>query len=412
LDIPAYKAHNQLTTVIKALITLCIGLGFYFLTSTFQTDQHQIERTFKVLNLSGMILILWCVVQAIDWYSDHDYSLWLINTNYLYSVSRVTNGRISGFALEPSWLAHMLNMIYLPWWFAATIKGFSVHKKRVLFFSFENLLFLGGIIFLFLTLSRAGLFSFLLMIAYITSRWGIRFIRTLRDLLLNRWSFVNKIPYSKTMLTSTMIILILAIIVSAAIGIGVFLSKTDPRMADLFNFNFSQPNAILKYAEELAFGPRVVYWGAGWEIFNRHPIFGVGLGNAGFFFPDTLPDYAWHLVEVQELLFKSSDLLNIKNLWIRLLAETGIIGFSLFITWLFVLWRGLRSIENHKVKIFPVIALMGQFCIVGLLSEGFSIDSFALPYIWFGLGLVTAGVSLAYKDYQKEAPQLMEEINE
>jgi hypothetical protein len=37
-----------------------------------------------------------------------------------------------------------------------------------------------------------------------------------------------------------------------------------------------------------------------------------------------------------------------------------------------------------------MLALMGKLAIIALIFEGFSVDSFALPYLWFGLGLVTA----------------------
>ncbi len=37
-----------------------------------------------------------------------------------------------------------------------------------------------------------------------------------------------------------------------------------------------------------------------------------------------------------------------------------------------------------------MLALMGKLVIVALVFEGFSVDSFALPYLWFALGLVTA----------------------
>jgi hypothetical protein len=37
-----------------------------------------------------------------------------------------------------------------------------------------------------------------------------------------------------------------------------------------------------------------------------------------------------------------------------------------------------------------MMALMGKLVILALVFEGFSVDSFALPYLWFALGLVTA----------------------
>jgi len=36
------------------------------------------------------------------------------------------------------------------------------------------------------------------------------------------------------------------------------------------------------------------------------------------------------------------------------------------------------------------VGLTGQITIIGLIVEGFSLDTFALPYYWMTLGLVVA----------------------
>jgi len=87
-------------------------------------------------------------------------------------------------------------------------------------------------------------------------------------------------------------------------------------------------------------------------------------------------------------------LLNLKNLWVRLLAETGIVGFSVFVSWLFTLvLTGVNFLKNNK-KIISTLTLAGLFTIVALLAEGFSVDSFALPYFWVSLGLMTSAINL------------------
>jgi hypothetical protein len=47
---------------------------------------------------------------------------------------------------------------------------------------------------------------------------------------------------------------------------------------------------------------------------------------------------------------------------------------------------------------------MGVFVILSFLAEGFSVDSFALPYLWFALGLLTATSVLA----RQNSSQLLE----
>jgi O-antigen ligase len=166
--------------------------------------------------------------------------------------------------------------------------------------------------------------------------------------------------------------------------------RIDPRMGSLFKISFDQDNPILRYFNQLKFGDRVVYWLTGWNIFNKFPIFGVGLGKAGFYFPQNIPDYGWSLLEVRKLLYRSHLLLNVKSLWFRLLAETGIVGFSLFAGWVISLisrmvdkYRSLNPLER-------MVGFAGLIVVAGMVFEGLSIDSFAMPYWWISLGLAVS----------------------
>jgi hypothetical protein len=85
-------------------------------------------------------------------------------------------------------------------------------------------------------------------------------------------------------------------------------------------------------------------------------------------------------------------------LWVRLLSESGIIGFSLFCTWLYVLWFAGKNLEQQAARELRLFGWMAFFVIVAFLAEGFSIDSFALPYLWVSLGLVTAASTVARKE--------------
>jgi len=158
-------------------------------------------------------------------------------------------------------------------------------------------------------------------------------------------------------------------------------------MASLFKFSFDQDNSLLRYFNQLKFGDRVVYWLTGWNIFNEFPILGVGLGNAGFYFPKNIPPYGWSLLEVRRLLYRSHLLLNVKSLWFRLLAETGIVGISLFIGWVISLISCLVDKYRSLNQLEQMMGFAGLLVVVGMVFEGLSIDSFAMPYWWVSLGL-------------------------
>ncbi len=161
-------------------------------------------------------------------------------------------------------------------------------------------------------------------------------------------------------------------------------------MDRLFDRAANSPT-IWHFTNRLAFAERAVAWSTGWEIFNHHPLFGVGLGNAGFFFNDEMPSFGWLLTEIRDIYYRQPFLFNTKSIWARLLAEGGIFSFVFFAAWIYLLWRSARAMMESRDSQIAVIGWTGAFFLVELVFEGFSIDSFALPYIWFTAGLVTAG---------------------
>ncbi|MRS04883.1 hypothetical protein EG832_16960 [bacterium] len=178
------------------------------------------------------------------------------------------------------------------------------------------------------------------------------------------------------------------------------MTKIDSRMALLFDFQTIQQLGFLGWASRLVFAERIVYWIAGFSVFVLYPIFGVGLANIGFLIPQTMTAFGYSLPEVLRIYLNNTFIPNAKNLWVRILGETGIVGFSVFVAWLWVAWKTARAIERHPSPIAQAMGLTGQVVIVGLIFEGFSLDTFALPYYWITLGLVLA----VYRIFFHQAP--------
>ncbi len=95
------------------------------------------------------------------------------------------------------------------------------------------------------------------------------------------------------------------------------------------------------------------------------------------------------------MLYQWTTLPNIKSLWVRLLAETGAVGFALFLCWGYVLWRSAQFLRAQRDPLLKMVGLAGCFTLIGFLIEGFSLDTFALPYYWLSFGLLTAACELA-----------------
>jgi len=48
------------------------------------------------------------------------------------------------------------------------------------------------------------------------------------------------------------------------------------------------------------------------------------------------------------------------------------------------------SLQRRRSPVLGVFGLAGQLAVLAFLVEGFSIDSFALPYLWVTLGLAAS----------------------
>ena len=389
IKFPVYQKFTALDTEKEALLTFMIAIGVYFLFALwFRTLKH-LSFAAVLINVSGLILVVWCLAQLyVILVRGGEYPGWMVRIQFWVSVRSLLDHtfltRVGGFAYEPSWLAHQLNIIFIPFWFAATITGYSSVRKlgRI---SMENILLFGAILALVFSFSRIGLLALVLMFAYALWRLqihGISWIQKRYNLTLSWWE------------RALIVVGMLIVYVVLLFAILIFMARIDPRFERLMSLE-EIPLNFFELASRVNFAERVVYWANGFQTFARYPLLGVGLGNTGFFFPQNLPVIASRLNEIIYVLTTEYYLPNVKSFWVRLLSETGLVGFSLFCTWFYVLWRGGKHLERQTSREYRLFGWMAFFVIVAFLAEGFSIDSFALPYLWVSLGVVTAASTIA-----------------
>lgn len=395
-EIPPYKDIPVLASSIKSVFTLMIGISFYLVSSSFLASTKSFQLTRQVVNWSGLLVIFWSIFQVVVFTSRGFYFEWMQSLQSNVSTSQFFQNRATGFALEPSWLAHQLNLLYLPGWLAASITRNSAHKYKIGFFIFEDFLLIGGAATLLLTLSRVGIMAFVLMLGFFFLRLNFLMENLLETKVLKTKQLSNRLPPK--------VFRILFFLILSCIYLGVILvviqifKRFDPRMASLFSFSDFKDNIFLRYANSLKFGERIVYWLAAWEVFGSYPLLGVGLGMTGYYFPQNIIGYGWTLYEVRMLIYRSTGLLNAKSLWFRLLAESGLIGFSLFIGWLITLVYSAHALFKHGQKKYQYFGWMGAFFLIGITIEGFSIDSFALPFLWFSAAMISASTNVMVED--------------
>ena len=385
-QIPDYKGHDTLSASFSAVLTLFIGFCFFLVSLLRHDSEERLRFTFKLLSISGAIVCLWTLAQAFCWYKNQRYPEWMKTIQFTLSIGSLYRQRFVGFTLEPSWLAHQMNLLYLPFWFAASVTGYSAFGRRLGFVTVERVLFAVGMAVLFLTLSRVGLAAFLITAAFCALVFVHRLIRKFSG---------NFAPERRRLMTFLAYLMVFVILAVIAYGILRLLIKLDFRMAGLFDIHFiGRSDPIFYLAEKISMAARFVYWDGGLTIFNSHPLLGVGLGHAGFYLPQMLNDYAYRLLEVRDLLFRTNTLLNIKSLWVRILAETGIVGFTFFFVWyLRSLLGNVILLKDHS-RMKSTAGWMGCFVLLAFVLEGFSLDTFALPYVWFSAGLAAGAAEI------------------
>ncbi len=387
IEFPVFRTVNFTRQQLVELATLVVGVGTFLLAASYPQDEGRLRATLRWLNWSGLALLLWSAFQFGMWQWKEVYPEWMVVAQSWFSTTKLFPGRVTGFALEPSWLAHQLNMLYLPLWLAASVRRFSAHGWRVMKLSFENLLLAGGVVVLWLSLSRVGLLAFLLMLGLVFILLNAGLVGWLqRRILARRASTQQAARLLRVGLWLGLLVFYLALL----LGTGAALSRLDYRMERLFDFSTLAQDGFLAYANQLQIAERLVFWQTGWGVFNDYPWLGVGLGNSGYFFPQKMPGYGYGLTEVNQILYRESALPNTKALWPRLLAETGLVGLAFFAAWLFLQWANGDALSSSAAPIKRALGLAGQLVVLGLLVEGFSVDTFALPYFWFLLGLCAA----------------------
>jgi len=409
----SFRNASVSRNALEGLLTVALGIGFYLLTTTIILDGTTLRKSLQWIYLGGLIAILTSLIQAVAWqlYGEYPQILWNLQS-YISSSGLLYRQRVTGVAFEPSWLAHQLNTLYIPLWLGLSVKKISISKKRIFgIFTFENILLILGAIVLFLSFSRIGWLTTLVVVAFV--------VFGLADKAMNRWLSKHSEQSGKTVSRSQhflsklgMWVGLLIVFGLVALGLGVLFSRIDPRMEQLFNIERLKQFGVLGWASKLSFAERLIYWITGFRVFLAHPWFGVGLGGAGFFFPALVPEFGYGLPEVVRYLFTLNILPNIKNLWVRLLAETGILGFAFYTSWVYLHWREAVQLEMSGVgELERALGFTGKLFIIALIMEGFSMDTFGLPYYWIALGLVVAARRISQQAKALQSIKTTEELN-
>jgi O-antigen ligase len=183
--------------------------------------------------------------------------------------------------------------------------------------------------------------------------------------------------------------LLIVVVVAVLAGAGIFLSDKG-YIARLWTSDMSD---FWGYVSSASLGPRLAYAAGAMPAFDANPLTGVGLGASGFWIYPNMPDeLLMGQPEIAQALAPNSGLFpNPKNLYVRLLAETGLAGLALFVAfWLGILADGLSALRRNTT-FSRFLGAATIFTLAALVFQSVSVDSFAMPELWLNLGIL-AGI--------------------
>lgn len=367
--------------VVRAWATVFIGLSFFVSAVWMNRKEEDLKFSVRWL-LAGFALdIAWSGVQALAFYTPVLEKVTVTHWQLAFSMRElVKTDRVSGLAYEPAWLAGQIATVYLPWLFAAVLT--KTHLTR--FKWLEALLFgLGGLLLL-ATYSRGGLVTALgavaltfLLVGGDSMRTGWRWFYTgfrRREWAARCWLLAISLRLG-------MILLVLVAVAGAFLFLG-----QKGYIARLWS---TQAESLEDFIIANSAGARAAYNWAGLATYSEHPWLGVGLGASGFYMYDNLPDWALTTVpEIARQLAPSNRLYpNPKNMYVRILAEGGLLGFMFFLPFLFGL-LGDALFFLRRPGLLRFLGVAGLCSWLAILLYNITQDSFATPNIWVNLGIL------------------------
>ena len=374
LDPLPLRGHEYAGRVLRAWVTLVIGLSFFLAAVWMNRTEEDLRFSVRWLLAGFVVDILWSGVQALAFYTPVLEKVTVTHWQRAFSMRElVRTNRISGMAYEPAWLAGQVATVYLPWLVAALLTRLRVTRFKWL----ESILLCFAALLLLATFSRGGLLT-----AVGASLLTIVLVG--RSELRSAWNWlVSGFRRGGNWLLRVGVMLL---VIAALAGAGLFLGQRG-YITRLFS---ARADSVEEFVIENSAGARAAYNFGALGAFHESPLLGVGLGASGLYIYDHLPE--WSLTTVPEIARQLSPenrlYPNPKNMYVRLLAETGLVGFFVFLAFfLSLLGDALHALQsNTTMRRYIGIAAVFTWFAVALYN--ITQDSLATPNIWINFGIL------------------------
>jgi O-antigen ligase len=369
------RGQTYLGRSIRALVTLFIGIAFFISAVWMNKDEDDFRFSVRWL-LAGLCLDLaWSGLQAVTFYTGLLDKEMVTHWQRAFSMRElVRTNRISGLAYEPAWLAGQFATTFIPFLFAAVLTNFRISRFKWL----EPTLLGLSLLVVLATYSRGGLLTTLAAAGLTFLFFGFDFVRS-------AWTwFVG--GFRGRALDLLFRVGMIAAVIGVFAGAFLFLGQKNffRRMWE------TDASTLSEYLVDINAGARGAYSAGALAAFDEYPLTGVGLGASGFFIYQNLPDWALTTVpEIAKQMNPENRLYpNPKNLYVRLLAETGLIGFFLFLAFQFHVLGDMLNLLRRREPWARFAAVAGVFAWLAIAFYNFTQDSLATPNLWLVSGIL------------------------
>ncbi len=355
-----YKQTSGVMRFIRQYFALMLSCGLFFLVYWYAINKMTNQQillsirkvfffSFIVVSIYGFLEILYTVFGFYPAYSILRVFDYFPFTEYDSDI----NGRVSSVCWEPPALATYLITI-AGWMFSYILTNKGIKK------------YIPTILVLLLTYysgSRTALIVIFIQLIVFLS------------IILNKNQKIKSLLY----LASTVVLFTSFIFISNGEKI---ISNIEKKIESL---DF-KGNLKTNISNQSRFG--IQY--ANLVVFSENPIVGVGFGQQGFHAINHYPGWAKKNNYEFEQIYLNKNNPSFPpgyNIYIRLLAETGIVGFILFLFIFYVVFKQTYKRIKNNDNLDRVLELILFISFIGFALNWLQMDTFRIYGFWFCLAI-------------------------
>jgi len=364
--------------ILRAWITMLMGAGFFLGAIWMNREEGALRFSVRWL-LAGLVIdVLWSGLQAATFYLQILPKPLVTQWQRMFSLRELIRiNRISGMAYEPSWLAGQIATLYMPWLLAALLTRIRLTRFRWL----EPCLLLAAAALVIATFSRGGMLT-------TAAAVGLTVVLVGRGEIRAAWRwFASGFSLGKALVLR---LAFAAVVVASLTGAAMLLGQKG-----YFSRMWStRASDVADFLIQNSAGARAAYLTSAIRIYEEHPWTGVGLGASGLYMYARLPDWALTTVpEIARQLNPENSLYpNPKNMYVRLLAETGLLGIVLYLAFQLALLGDALAALQRGTATWRYLGIAAVCTWLAIVFYNLTQDSLATPNLWVNLGML-AGMS-------------------